>query len=83
MADVTGTGVRPSYLTDNRLSLQAKGVLAIIANFTYEQILYLEHSDREFSRSLDELRRFGYVGRFDDEVFEIRLSLPSEGGGHA
>ena len=68
-------GHRPSYLADERLSLQAKGVLTIITNYSYEQIVQLEHSaDREFSSSLEELRRCGYVGRFDADIFEVRLS---------
>lgn len=72
---------RSSYLLDDRMSLQAKGLLSIITNSSYEQILALQKSDEGFAQSLCELRMFGYVGRFDLDVFEVCLTF-AEGAEH-
>lgn len=71
------------YLCDERLSLEAKGLLAIVSNYSYEQIVELGRNSAEFDEALSELRSYGYVGVFDADTFEMRLTLPPDGGDHA
>lgn len=86
MADAKGLGSSPptptTYLDDDRLSLEAKGLLSIIVNYTYEQVMALNRSS-DLARPLAELKRYGYIGRFAPDVFEVRLvPFRCEGGRH-
>lgn len=87
MADTKGLGTRPTaahspitYLDDDRLSLEAKGLLSIIVNHSYEQVCSLAYSN-DLNHPLKELCQHGYVGRLTTEVFEVRPTF-TQGGRH-
>ncbi|MEG0724371.1 MAG: hypothetical protein RR419_09175, partial [Akkermansia sp.] len=59
------------YMTDPRLSFEAKGLFAMLNSLPWEQAFALKRHDPAITFPLAELINAGYIGRFNNDTIEI------------